>query len=683
MFIGVSYAQNLHLLQKQVAISSMVVEATVIQKQSFYIGDNIFTSYKLKVFSQYKGKDPKSIIEIIKVGGEIGDEGLTVYPSIELNKGDRGLFVLQAFHHKNKSGLRLLTSNNSFLSIDYQRQELNNPLLDAPNMTVPRLRQYIERWTGQRIELDSSNQKDISLQYRDVTIGYVDTVKCCAGCGQIIKIFGSGFSDTRGDFGAVLFTNANLPGQSISIPAIKYVSWSENEIEVEVPYDAASGPIVVRTNNFEQSDPSWFEMDVQFNILNSPKGNEIRLIDDEYDGDFGYRFYLSDLTDNNGVDFTSLPEATNILYDAFAEFNNNLPNFAIYLDDACLSASIQVPSNDHINIISFDNDIWDLDMMSGDNTYGAVYLRWIKCGDSDPEVVDIDIFLRRDGNPNDVLGAVKWNFNDTLPKPDEMDFKSVVMHQLGHAVLLGHVKIDSLLMYKDLLAGGSKRYLKELDKNGAIYVHEQSKAYLPPIINCGYQFNYPRNYGDYDSTKACSSILSLQEITLKAQKVNNLYVQLDFETKGEQNIDRFEIQRKRVGGIFETISELPSNIEDNHSDNEYSYVDSHPYSGVNYYRIAVFHEDNTISYSNLARVELDEILSLKILNNPVLESILKLDYSASLEGKNFEIYNSEGQLVKTGIVQNEIPVSGISAGVYFFIMRSENLNTALKFIKYP
>ncbi|MBK8701326.1 MAG: matrixin family metalloprotease [Saprospiraceae bacterium] len=58
---------------------------------------------------------------------------------------------------------------------------------------------------------------------------------------------------------------------------------------------------------------------------------------------------------------------------------------------------------------------------------------------------------------DDVLSAGTWNFGPGNPTASQYDFESVVLHEMAHALLLGHVIDESKVMHRFITNGATRR----------------------------------------------------------------------------------------------------------------------------------------------------------------------------------------------------------------------------------
>jgi hypothetical protein len=82
-------------LQQRVENSSLVFEAKVLSKTSFWDTDrrHIYTSNLLSVYKVFKGQLNSSTVEVITIGGIVGNEMEKVSYGLDLKEGSVGVFT--------------------------------------------------------------------------------------------------------------------------------------------------------------------------------------------------------------------------------------------------------------------------------------------------------------------------------------------------------------------------------------------------------------------------------------------------------------------------------------------------------------------------------------------------------------------------------------------------------------
>ena len=109
----------------------------------------------------------------------------------------------------------------------------------------------------------------------------------------------------------------------------------------------------------------------------------------------------------------------------------------------------------------FDNgDELPMGIISRTYSWGTV------CGDPKIDAItELDLVFDDETN---------WYFGDGVPNPDQWDFETFVLHELGHAHQLEHVVDNEDVMFYGLALGQTRRLLGANDATGAEYIMERS-----------------------------------------------------------------------------------------------------------------------------------------------------------------------------------------------------------------
>jgi hypothetical protein len=112
-------------------------------------------------------------------------------------------------------------------------------------------------------------------------------------------------------------------------------------------------------------------------------------------------------------------------------------------------------------------------------------------------------------------------------------------------------------------------------------------------------------YGNIGApTESKASGITLLNFT--ATLVNNSsQVNIQWITKDEVNNALFDLQRSTNAFDYELISEMPGKGTDS-ATNQYSFVDTHPLTGVSYYRLKQVNEDGTFSYGAIQSIDIEQ-----------------------------------------------------------------------------
>lgn len=169
----------------------------------------------------------------------------------------------------------------------------------------------------------------------------------------------------------------------------------------------------------------------------------------------------------------------------------------------------------------------------------------------------------------------------------------------------------------------------------------------------------------------CPIALPIILTSFDGRKNNNTIV-LDWNSSTEINAKGYGIQRSSNGSNFTNIGFIKAT-----GPGQYTFTDSLPLAGTNYYRLAATDLDGSVKNSTVINVTSDASTPLSVYPNPAI-STLNVNVS---KGGLAAIYNAAGAQVRqiqlnTGT--NTIDVSTLSSGLYF--LKTSN-NEHAKFIK--
>ncbi len=98
--LGVSRAHGQCLtldvdLNKRLSQSTLIVDGVVTAKHSFWSKGNIYTRNTLSLYQVFKGSHQPATLEVITLCGQVGTDILEVHPSLQLELGQAGYFMLK------------------------------------------------------------------------------------------------------------------------------------------------------------------------------------------------------------------------------------------------------------------------------------------------------------------------------------------------------------------------------------------------------------------------------------------------------------------------------------------------------------------------------------------------------------------------------------------------------------
>ena len=163
-----------------------------------------------------------------------------------------------------------------------------------------------------------------------------------------------------------------------------------------------------------------------------------------------------------------------------------------------------------------------------------------------------------------------------------------------------------------------------------------------------------------------------------AEDVN---VELDWTTATERNSSHFEIEHSINGALFESIGRVESAGESSVLQHyEFEHID--PVSGNNYYRLAHYDLDGTLSYSDIESVYFGKGKSISIFPNPV-KGGFTISTSEDYNIESYSVFDMQGGLVEQQSViqyRNNIEVETVEwrNGVYQVLVVYSDGTTAVK-----
>lgn len=293
-----------------------------------------------------------------------------------------------------------------------------------------------------------------------------------AGTLDTLTILGANLGSVIDPTTHVYFPNADDGGQTlVRTNTTDRVLWAEQTIKLRVPSDAKQPG----TSTYGMAGSGIFKLVLADSvILSAPDTLEVRFANtnivalDTAGAENTYRTELYSQNGNGGMDFY------------LSEQIADLPGYAMLIDEAMLqwrcatgvnfkivgTTSTNGPANEGVNVI------YGLPSSSFPNNVAAetsVYTREESCPTSSGSIAmhikDIDLGINL---------SYQWTVSTTpdIVPPDTTwgDLFSVVLHELGHAHLLGHSLPKGETMYWRISGGDTIRTLKTNDIEGGQWV---------------------------------------------------------------------------------------------------------------------------------------------------------------------------------------------------------------------
>lgn len=497
--------------------SEVIVRAEVFERESIWNQSKtkIYTIHKLKVLESYKG-NPNSEITLITEGGDTEELSIVFSDRIDLYIGDETVLLLNQVP-KHWTGLP--SYPNAYcvgMSLEgvFLVNQRNQSVADVFNRfdNLSSLKRTFQNITGETARMIAPDERIRIPQVNGSTAATISSLSptvITAGTKSILTINGSGFGATRGS-GFVEFTTAL--GTFAQPLARDYVSWNDNQIRVMVPSrlvgetadnSAANGPVRVTPASGSVST-SVGSITVKYALFNVPISTGdttaiMNMLNANSLGGYTLSF-------NNQFNSTFSLEARETFERALNKWKcATQVNWTISPNNS----TVRVASQDGINIIS--DDVLE-PLPSNILGRGVNHVSGCGSGNNTKAVTtQLDIII------NDVASSFAWNFGSDAPSSSEIDFETVVLHELGHLHQLAHTRnTSSEVMAASLPAGFSKKNLTQNDIDGGLDVMARSSV----SVGCGVNAHQAANQSITISTTSSFPVCTESEVIFTATTTN-------------------------------------------------------------------------------------------------------------------------------------------------------------------
>jgi hypothetical protein len=266
-----------------------------------------------------------------------------------------------------------------------------------------------------------------------------------AGTGDTLTITGSGFGCNRGK-GDVLFKNTKFGGYTDMdyLNGMDYISWSDNEIKLILPYSAdssgesqlpGSGYFQVK-NSFAETTNSPSMLLIPYAVMNSNFENQqtseiIKKIPyrqatfNNYSNQHAREFSLDTSITNN-------PQMSAVVHKALKDWSC-LTHINWIITDTVAKDTVSSSSNRSIIFI---------DPTISSSTVARTSPSILYCQNQNYVYANkVNIGIAR---------GIIWLYDTTMNvqiDTNHVDFYNAILHELGHAHFLGHVNDDTDILY--------------------------------------------------------------------------------------------------------------------------------------------------------------------------------------------------------------------------------------------
>ncbi|WP_310398194.1 matrixin family metalloprotease [Hymenobacter sp.] len=659
--------------------SALVVEAQVLDAQGFWDAGHgrLFTRHRLRVFSLLKGQvaDTTGLV-LVTEGGRLGLDQQTLTNTLRLTAGQQGIFFLTpapaawsglptaAGHAYTPFG-----SEQGFIEFDPAEGTAAEPFQTYAALDKG-FYQKITALTGQPRRVLQANPALIAAgrparRTTLATIAGLAPLSLTAGTGAVLTITGDGFGNSRGS-GFVEFKNADDGGATrVRARDADYLAWTNTRIQVRVPSAANGGqpasngrPAGSGTVRVVAADQTAVESTGTLTIVYALTNVESTT------GDLLQRPNHIALNATGGVTFRFGPNFT-ARAAALAAWQRALATWRCQTGmnwEVGPASPTNAIADDDQNVVAFDAGSELPERVLGRTTSyyrgcfapGGEVIFWVK-----------EIDLQFDDAANFQLGP-----GPAVGALNQIDFETVVVHELGHAQQLSHLNLPGAVMHYAIARGQNTRTLNPTSD-----------------VAGGRQVLRGRSFQNL----GCSgpALLPAPLTGFTAQYAPATGVALAWATRDECFLSRFVVERSR--GIDTTAWEPLGTVTARPPAGQYQFTDAQPPGGLLYYRLRLTRPDGSLD--NAAPTLLNTegaTASVGIFPNPVVGSQLQVQYPAAAAGTVvFRFYDALGRKVRVtalaasaGLNVLPLDVAGLVPGLYVLHWEDEQGSTgSRKFVR--
>ncbi|MEO9022509.1 MAG: T9SS type A sorting domain-containing protein [Ginsengibacter sp.] len=197
---------------------------------------------------------------------------------------------------------------------------------------------------------------------------------------------------------------------------------------------------------------------------------------------------------------------------------------------------------------------------------------------------------------------------------------------------------------------------------------------------------YIRTFNNWSLTNTrtfiIGSTLPLTWISFNAKAINK-NVELDWITAKEINTDHFDMERSSDGVHFSKIGTVPSS-QNPSAESDYTFTDAQPMNGISYYRLKQVDRDGHYTYSIIISIKINTQLVVKIIGNPVHNTIHLEITGANGKAISVWITDASGRRYKNFTATDgskQINIEDLSSGYYVLSYLSGDMIISIPFTK--
>ncbi len=291
-----------------------------------------------------------------------------------------------------------------------------------------------------------------------------------------------------------------------------------------------------------------------------------------------------------------------------------------------------------------------------------------------------------------IVEAVEIELDPDIPTAQDLT-------PLKAVITGGSVATYTILTLPDAASG--TLYVRGIAATPGQFITPEEAGLLSFVLKSGFSrnlstFSYTAtdNFGKTATKSANYSLyftpinpLPVELISFKATAQNN-QVTLNWSTASETDNDRFEIERSQDGRKFTKIGTVKGKGTSSLT-NHYTFKDSNPSSGTNYYRLRQVDFDGAFEYSKTVAANIKTIsASVKTYPNPFHDYVRVELATEEIGQAQVMIMDVQGRvilerkiIIEGRFTELELPTQDLATGVYFLKIKGANMDTTTKLVK--
>lgn len=482
-------------LSERTSAATLIIEARTGVKMSYWNSDQsmIYTATELQVSRIYKGAGllQSASINLITLGGQVGDKAVKVDPELEVESGEIGIFMLV-----NKNGEWVSESGpQGFIRVDKYTGEAADVFNTYPAFSIANAIESLTRTPA--VDINTLLTKvHVSTKRASPTIASITPLTVTAGTSSVITIKGTNFGSKR-DTNTVQFRNADDGGASF-VPGMKYdyMLWNDTMIKLIVRTKAGTGKIrvVAGANGVVTSTDT---LKITYAHLNVVSGDSI-----------GWGTREIGMNSNNGITWKMNKQ--------FYDSSGARGAFVRSLERWRCGTYINWDTLGHVNhsSIKFDGTnmcAWDTSSAMPSGVLAQCFSFWAGCFSPGIKWYVNELDIRFRVKPT---SSTQWNYTTGNATSSQFHFESVAVHELGHGHQMGHVINSAVVMHYAIGNGQTKPGLTANDIAGGTYVITKSDTAI-----CGKNAHAKLNSGNCAIVAPNSNFTMSKNIICKNEAV--------------------------------------------------------------------------------------------------------------------------------------------------------------------